>query len=736
MHHDLFVALMGVTGAGKSTFISHCTEENVGVGDGLKSCTQEVRVFKCNYSPTVTIHLVDTPGFDDSDRKDTVVLKEIAAWLTYSYTQKVRLSGILYLHRISDPRMQGSAKLNLSAFIKLCGPEALKKVVLATTMWEALKEDSDGARREKELMETPEFWGWMMSHGSQVRRHQNNRQSAMELLSMFVPESATAQPEFVTLEIQVEMADNQVSLDKTKAGEQLAGVFAKEKEELTKELEDVRAMMKSAQEERDLELAKLLQEQQNEMDRRVARLQEERQQLQITMEKLHAEKMARLEETLTEQRATTEKISQSLEEIEKRRMREEWEAKIEKTRREEEKQEHQRKIEELTRKLSDTTVPPATTSPVSATHSKPNDANSKPGKGKKKSAKNNESSKNNDSSNAPRMLSLSSLGLETMNKVLFSPDGRYVAILAHGWRSLFVLKIDDDKSVREKIWDRTFSHSETRILAFSQGGSYLATGADDGDICVFQLDRSNPLRNYYIHWQFYEDRILSLMFTTVKLDLSIVVGMIPKAAKKGMFGSKTPKPYVTVFKLQSSADGKVYPSSMFQADNACLSPDNTLLATADETQLRMYTRAFEKKIPTYNYLKMQSCRSLGLNFASSNRVWAFYRPNDGWQDEYLLWDGSTECPTAPNWGVVNFKSSHIAGSKDGRFVAFGTDDPTLKDGGSTYVKDILKHDATPAILEVSGLTKPLGMAFVGTEDKLAVAFADKIVIWDKVHWDK
>ena len=35
---DVFIAVMGVTGAGKSTFISLCSEQKVKIGHGLKSC--------------------------------------------------------------------------------------------------------------------------------------------------------------------------------------------------------------------------------------------------------------------------------------------------------------------------------------------------------------------------------------------------------------------------------------------------------------------------------------------------------------------------------------------------------------------------------------------------------------------------------------------------------------------------------------------------------------------------
>jgi excinuclease UvrABC ATPase subunit len=34
---DVLIVIMGITGSGKSTFISHCTDSEVGIGVGLKS---------------------------------------------------------------------------------------------------------------------------------------------------------------------------------------------------------------------------------------------------------------------------------------------------------------------------------------------------------------------------------------------------------------------------------------------------------------------------------------------------------------------------------------------------------------------------------------------------------------------------------------------------------------------------------------------------------------------------
>jgi hypothetical protein len=43
---DVFIAVMGMTGAGKSTFISHCTDEEVAISDpgALQSCKSNIFV--------------------------------------------------------------------------------------------------------------------------------------------------------------------------------------------------------------------------------------------------------------------------------------------------------------------------------------------------------------------------------------------------------------------------------------------------------------------------------------------------------------------------------------------------------------------------------------------------------------------------------------------------------------------------------------------------------------------
>ena len=87
------------------------------------------------YNRTLRVHLIDTPGFDDSERSDVQVLQEIAHWLSKSFKLGTRLSGVIFIHRISDSRMTGSVGRNLLMFKKLCGEQAYQSVVLATSMW-------------------------------------------------------------------------------------------------------------------------------------------------------------------------------------------------------------------------------------------------------------------------------------------------------------------------------------------------------------------------------------------------------------------------------------------------------------------------------------------------------------------------------------------------------------------------------------------------------------------------
>jgi len=212
---DIWVALVGVTGSGKSTFISRCVDEPVQVGHSLKSCTKEVALYSFVHESGVKVNLVDTPGFDDTNMSDLEVLRILASWLSMAYENKIRLNGIIYLHRITDVRMQGSGGRNLKIFQAMCGLPALSNVTLATTRWDEIAEDL-GTHRERELEETQDYWGWMKQNGSRIERHYDNRDSALRLIDMYLDF-----PRRVSLEIQEELVLGGKQLEQTRAGREV-----------------------------------------------------------------------------------------------------------------------------------------------------------------------------------------------------------------------------------------------------------------------------------------------------------------------------------------------------------------------------------------------------------------------------------------------------------------------------------------------------------------------------------
>ncbi|KAJ4415327.1 hypothetical protein N0V85_002768 [Neurospora sp. IMI 360204] len=279
---DIIVAVMGMTGSGKSTFISHCVGADLGiVGHGLQGYTQAVGCYMFPYSESVNVYLVDTPGFDDTNLTDSEVLKAIGVWMGETYSKNIKLNGIIYLHRITDPRMVGSAKKNLFIFKKLCGQNALKHVTLATTMWEAVQ-PSDGERRERELLETREFWGYMQSKGANVEKHYNNRESAMRILSKFFTE------EQVVTAMQEELVDGRKQVLDTEAGIELNSEYRKIEENLKRELQSTLEELKEAQKRKDDESATMLKEYRKQVDEKIAQVLLEREDLKVTLAKMLA----------------------------------------------------------------------------------------------------------------------------------------------------------------------------------------------------------------------------------------------------------------------------------------------------------------------------------------------------------------------------------------------------------------------------------------------------------------
>ncbi|KAG9660846.1 hypothetical protein KCU64_g2942, partial [Aureobasidium melanogenum] len=303
---DYFIAVMGVTGSGKSTFISRVTGGGAKIGHDLVSCTSQIESFQFQYNGAA-VHLIDTPGFDDTNRTDSDVLRDIVFWLNAAYKESVKLSGIVYLHPIDHRRMTGSAYKNLRMFRKLCGDESLQTVVLGTTMWSHA--DDHAEERLQELQNTAEFWGDMMAKGSRVFRHDDSRASAMKVISYILDQRKTT-----VLQIQRQMVDEGKSLIETSAGKELEKVLLQERERFEKRLKAAREEMEEAIQEGNRIAANEAAEQQEQLQKKITEAMQGAQELKISMEKLLEKKDAEYKEAMAElqlQKQQSQQESQS-----------------------------------------------------------------------------------------------------------------------------------------------------------------------------------------------------------------------------------------------------------------------------------------------------------------------------------------------------------------------------------------------------------------------------------------
>jgi energy-coupling factor transporter ATP-binding protein EcfA2 len=269
---DIVIAVMGATGSGKSTFINLVSGSSLAVGRGLRSCTSKVETANTFNLFGRLVTLVDTPGFDDTTVSDTDILKMIAVYLSTTYEAGLKLSGVIYMHRISDFRVGGIAKRNFNMFRKLCGDESLKNVVLVTNMWGQVDPEIGNAREEQlrtdELLFKPVF-----DKGAMMMRHDNTVESAEAILRHLVNKRPRA------LRIQRELVDEGKDIMDTSAGveldRELAEMAKKHKEELAEVMND----MEEALATKDMETKKELEEVRESLLKNIQNIENDRERL-------------------------------------------------------------------------------------------------------------------------------------------------------------------------------------------------------------------------------------------------------------------------------------------------------------------------------------------------------------------------------------------------------------------------------------------------------------------------
>ena len=176
--------------------------------------------------------------------------------MSSKYSEGKLLSGIIYLHRISDVRMDGSSNKYVKIFQRLCGRNALKNVLLTTTQWSNV-DQAQGEKREGELR-GGDFWGGLITGGATVARFMGTRESGLELIDKLM--GNTPKP----LDIQDQMVEKKMAMAETEAGKFMNGELASLHKKYQKDLGEIKGEIKKAIKDQDAMLKDILAEQRAE----------------------------------------------------------------------------------------------------------------------------------------------------------------------------------------------------------------------------------------------------------------------------------------------------------------------------------------------------------------------------------------------------------------------------------------------------------------------------------------
>ena len=204
--------------------------------------------------------------------------------MSSNYRKGKLLSGIIYLHRITDVRMDGSSMKYVKMFKRLCGPDALPNVLLTTTRWSNV-DQAQGESREGELREG-KFWGGLIAEGASIARFMGTRESGLELIDKLMG----YQPKL--LDIQDQLVGKKIEMAETDAGKFMNGESTSLRKEYQRDLEDLKGEHEKAVKEKDDLLQEILAEERAQSQKR---LEEDAAQKKI-LEEMRADMMKQLEE--------------------------------------------------------------------------------------------------------------------------------------------------------------------------------------------------------------------------------------------------------------------------------------------------------------------------------------------------------------------------------------------------------------------------------------------------------
>ncbi|KAI0955765.1 hypothetical protein AcV7_006342 [Taiwanofungus camphoratus] len=260
--------------SGKTTFINLASGSQLRVGAGLESVTDSIQRSEEFLLNKYKITLIDTPGFDDTTKSDAEILDIITTFLSTMHKEKKRLNGIIYLYRITDNRMSGTALRNFRLFLELCGKSFLPNTAIVLNMWNEVNEEIRLSRRE-ELRSI--FFKAALDAGARMFTHDNHVDSSHTILRYL----AAKRPRL--LQIQKELVDQRKHVCETKAGIALLGDLAEKERKHQLQLRELSKELEEAIRQRD-EIDR------RELEEAVLRLQEASHRIVLEQGKIQADK--------------------------------------------------------------------------------------------------------------------------------------------------------------------------------------------------------------------------------------------------------------------------------------------------------------------------------------------------------------------------------------------------------------------------------------------------------------
>ncbi|KAF1960060.1 hypothetical protein CC80DRAFT_392136, partial [Byssothecium circinans] len=275
------ILVFGLTGVGKSTFISRLTQSTSNIGHSLTSCTKDVEGHLITRSNGQQIYLIDTPGFDDTEEDDAQFFSRLAI-LLYTFYERdcIHVKGMLYLHRISDVRMSGSSIKSLRFFEKMCGEGNFPAVVVVTTMWKMTTPEL-GAERERSLESMPEFFGRIINGGGRMIRHDNTPENALKIFELLASRHGS-----IVLDVQKEMVDEGMPLIDTAAGRCLMEDSDNTRARYETQLKKLKEALKEAEGEEEDDIASTISENQKEYEEHLRKESVRKENLSLSIEQM------------------------------------------------------------------------------------------------------------------------------------------------------------------------------------------------------------------------------------------------------------------------------------------------------------------------------------------------------------------------------------------------------------------------------------------------------------------